>query len=167
MTDTNIYGFSRFSLHHNTSSVDEQGRKITTSWHRGYGHENKDGKIRYFITPSNFENFVETDEKNYKQTQEQICSYLNQKSQEQVTDTQPQEQITDAQPQEQVTNTQPQEQIRSLRQRLHFPRLHSNPLSSLIFDQDFFGIEPSDLERELKELLAENAKLRRELRTRN
>lgn len=73
------YEYSRCSYYHSSTTTDKDGRKITSSWRGGYGHENKDGRTRYFVLPSESDGrqFIEANHEDFKRTQEHVQEYLN------------------------------------------------------------------------------------------
>jgi hypothetical protein len=66
----NPYSYSRATFYSSSSSLDEDGHRTTTSWRGGYGKESKDGETRFFVLPSDGQDFVQANEDEYKKTKE-------------------------------------------------------------------------------------------------
>lgn len=66
----NPYSYSQATFYSSSSSLDADGHRTTTSWRGGYGKENKDGETRFFVLPSEGDNFVQSNEEEYNKTRE-------------------------------------------------------------------------------------------------
>jgi hypothetical protein len=72
----NLYEQSLCSFYRSSSTTDEQGRTTTNSWQVGYGHEFKDGQVRFFAVPVNGPDLVEVSEQEYKRSRERMQTLL-------------------------------------------------------------------------------------------
>lgn len=141
------YEYSRCSYYHSSTSTDDKGRRVTSTWRGGYGHENKDGQTRYFVLPSEPEaRFIESNEEVYNKTKEQVGRQLEQP-------------VPKSLPKSSKKEPEQERRMTSLGMPPMAPFLPSRRLFSTLLDDmwlDPFGDEVTRLRRE-------NAELRRQL----